>query len=263
MSFDERFTSRWENIIAPAISSIKLPNGDYLHPYRTDISTVSDSVLTEIEDCIATALLVFVDISTVGHIGNRAVRNGNVMYELGLAHAVRLPEEVLIFRSDDDPLPFDTANVRVISYEPDGEIMGPAFEKVVNCVTAALEEIELIKHKTVEEISRRLDLTAFRELLLASSEAGLRPPPRKSMGEIARNSAKVDAINRLIDYDLVTTDIVESKLEIKDPRKVSGGEVFDSMIVYRITPLGVEVLMKLRKRAGPHLAALGDKFNKR
>lgn len=39
------------------------------------------------------------------------------MYEIGLAHAIRHPEEVLIIRSDADPLLFDVANIRVHRYD--------------------------------------------------------------------------------------------------------------------------------------------------
>lgn len=118
MSFAEEFTARWENVIVPAVGSIEL-DGSSLEPHRVDLRKVSDSVLTEILDGIARCRFFVADISTIGRLDNRAVRNANVMYEVGLAHAVRLPEEVILLRSDDDELDFDVRNIRVHRYDPD------------------------------------------------------------------------------------------------------------------------------------------------
>ncbi len=73
----------------------------------------SDSILTEILDGIGRCRAFLADISLIGEIENTPIRNANVLYEVGLAHAVRLPQEVLLFRSDDRPLMFDMANIRV------------------------------------------------------------------------------------------------------------------------------------------------------
>jgi hypothetical protein len=43
------------------------------------------------------------------------------MYELGLAHATRLLEEVIIVRGDSDPLDFDVSGVRVHTYPTDAK----------------------------------------------------------------------------------------------------------------------------------------------
>ena len=50
--------------------------------------------------------------------------NANVLYEVGLAHALRAPEQVLLFRSDADPLLFDVSGIRVHTYDPDGDPEG-------------------------------------------------------------------------------------------------------------------------------------------
>ena len=107
MSFAEAFSSRWENVLAPAIGRVKV-NDKALAPVRVDARKVSDSILTEILDGIGRARVVLADITAHDARGFRG-RNGNVMYEVGLAHAVRLPEEVLLFRSDDQQLLFDVS----------------------------------------------------------------------------------------------------------------------------------------------------------
>ena len=93
-------------------------------PRRVDAHVVSDSLLTKILDGIARCRVFLADISAIGTVGGRPVRNANVLYEVGLAHSVRLPEEVLLFRSDDQQLLFDVANVRVNRYDPDADAGG-------------------------------------------------------------------------------------------------------------------------------------------
>ena len=94
MSFDERFRPRWEDVVAPGIRAVEI-NGAPLEPFRVDARHVSDSILTEILESIAGARLIFGDITTIGVLDSVPVRTANVMYELGIAHACRLPEEVL------------------------------------------------------------------------------------------------------------------------------------------------------------------------
>ena len=119
MSFDDKFNRRWEDVIVPAVSSIEVA-GVQLQPHRVDTRRISDSILTEILDGISNDKLVLADVTTESHIASQPIRNGNVMYEVGIAHAIRLPEEVLLFRSDSDKVLFDIANVRLNSYDPDG-----------------------------------------------------------------------------------------------------------------------------------------------
>lgn len=255
MSFDTAFDPRWDNVIYPAISSVRI-NDEPLEPYRVDTRVVSDSILTDIEEGIATSRLVFIDLTTIGYIGTTAIRNGNVLYEMGMAHSIRLPEEVLIFRSDADPLPFDTANLRVNDYEPDGDVKGPAIEKVKNSVMDLLREVELVKHKTVEGISRKLDVTAYLALMAASSPNGLKPTPRKTAPEIIGNVAHVASVNKLLDNDLVMSDVVVGTLNKEDPNKVGAHDFFDRIMQYRITPLGNAVLARLGESILPHFPNL-------
>ncbi len=44
------------------------------------------------------------------------------MWELGIAHVVRLPDEVIVVRSDSDPSIFDLTQFRAFQYDPDDEV---------------------------------------------------------------------------------------------------------------------------------------------
>lgn len=108
MSFDARYQSRFDNVIAPAIA--RLPK---LQPYRVDLSKSGDSILTDIVDGIAHSQLVLADVSTIGKDAVTGVpfRNANVLYEVGIALACRQPSEVLLVRDDEDKFLFDVSSI--------------------------------------------------------------------------------------------------------------------------------------------------------
>jgi hypothetical protein len=125
MSFDKRFDWAWDRVFRPAIADL-LVDRTPLSAFRVNLSRKSDSIITEIVQNIAQCRLVLADISTTGWSRSsvrrsRPIRNSNVMYELGIAHAARLPEEVIIVRTDADHLDFDIAGVRVHQYPADVE----------------------------------------------------------------------------------------------------------------------------------------------
>jgi len=103
MSFADEYGARFKEVIEPAIDSISFDNAK-LKPKRVDLSKTGDSVLTEIMEGIAHSQLVLADVSTVGKDSKTSIpyRNGNVMYEVGLALACRHSSEVLLVRDDLD-----------------------------------------------------------------------------------------------------------------------------------------------------------------
>lgn len=112
MSFADKFKQRYEEVIAPAISSITI-GGNRLVPKRVDLSKSGDSILSEIMDGIAHSQIVLADVSTVGvdKSDGRQYRNANVMYEVGLALACRHPSEVLLVRDDRYDFLFDVSTI--------------------------------------------------------------------------------------------------------------------------------------------------------
>lgn len=112
MSFAPKYKSRYDTIIAPAIESISINNVP-LKAYRVDTSKSGDSILTDIMDGIAHSQMVLADVSTFGKdsVTQHPYRNGNVMYEVGIALACRLPQEVLLVRDDNDSFLFDVSTI--------------------------------------------------------------------------------------------------------------------------------------------------------
>jgi hypothetical protein len=112
MSFAPEYHVRYEQVIARAVSSIRV-NGTPLAPYRVDISKSGDSILTDIMEGVSHSRMVLADVSSIGKDSKTGepYRNGNVMYEVGLALACRHPSEVLLVRDDKDRFLFDVSTV--------------------------------------------------------------------------------------------------------------------------------------------------------
>lgn len=145
MSFAAADQPRWAEIIQPAITSAGL------RPYRVDAGNVSDSIMTDILTGLRRARLALFDITAddAGH------RNGNVMYELGLAHALRNPEEVLIVRADVRPLLFDVAGIRVHFFE--AERTAEARDLLAQLVTGAAQAVDSSKSIALNKAASMLD----------------------------------------------------------------------------------------------------------
>lgn len=112
MSFADVYERRYRDVIAPAIEAI-LVNDVSLKPFRVDETKTGESILTAIMDGIAHSQMFLADISTVGNDSKTSepYRNGNVMYEVGLALACRQASEVLLIRDDKHKLLFDVSTI--------------------------------------------------------------------------------------------------------------------------------------------------------
>ncbi len=237
MSFSGTFESRWKNVIKPAVSRVAI-NDKKLEAHRVDTKTVSDSILTEILTGISRSRLIIADITTIGIVDDRPVRNGNVLYEVGLAQAVRLPDEVLLFRSDDDPLLFDVSNIRVNSYDPDNE-PEKAQKIIIDAIISAFKEIDLKKHLTVQRLAETLDYPSWWTLVTCHTKNGLSHPTQKTMGQILGSFSQSRAISRLLDIGALKAHFQKVTPEIME--KNGDSESADLLVRYETTELGVSI----------------------
>jgi hypothetical protein len=246
MSFDQRLDTRWLKVIVPAIAEVSV-DGANLEAHRVDARYVSDSILTEILSGIGNALLILGDVTSLDNLNGVTLRNPNVFYEIGIAHAMRLPEEVLLFRSDDGPLLFDVANIRVNRYDPDGD-PAKARAHVRDAVSAAIREIDLTRSLIVESCAARLDSWGWLVLLSANKDGTILHPVVRTLGETVFGRAKEAAIARLLELGLIETDY-----QVIGPDRLKtikeGGPV-EQMFRYRLTNLGRAVLHLCLNRLG-------------
>ena len=157
MTFDIAFDSIYGEIVEPACS---IDCG--LSPVRVDYRRGGDSIITEILDGIAHSRLVIAEISSLRK-GDPRSRNGNVMWEVGVAHAFRQPDEVILLRTDDDPLLFDIGPIRVHRYaDTDPQ---QARKELSEIIQDRLASIEYQKSMLIDRALRALDPGALSALM--------------------------------------------------------------------------------------------------
>jgi len=150
MWFDGSHKPRYEDIIRKSILAVGL------EPYRVDLPRECDSIpITILEGILNSRILLFeVSIISPENIKQK-FRNANVMYELGIAHAWRMPEEIIVIKEDDLNLPFDTATFRTHKYDPKNE--KESTEKISSLIKSAKTEIDRTKSMLVEKAKNNLD----------------------------------------------------------------------------------------------------------
>jgi len=239
MSFDSRFDERYKAVIEPALRNV-LIDGEKLDPYRIDARRISDSILTEILSGIRDSRLIFADVTTIERVAGRAIRNGNMMYEVGVAHAMRQPEEVLLFRSDDDEIPFDVANVRLGRYLPDDSAEA-ARALVTEAAISSLRELDLKKSLAIQRAAETLDNPSWMLLAEAQSGRNIDHPNTRIMGQVLGSVSRLNAIQRLLDIGAIKTSYLLVTPESYERMKTTTG----NLLSYECTPFGAELVRKL------------------
>ena len=242
MSFGGQFDDRWNNIIDPAVRSVSR-NGERLEPIRVDTRRVGESVITEILDGISTAAVVIAEVSTVATIDGKTFRNANVLYEVGVAQAVRLPTEILLFRSDNDPLLFDISNIRVNRYDPSD--IQAARRTIGEAIVDAFNDIDLTKHRAVEKAADALDWEAFTVLARSSTPDGFPHPALGTMRQILANVQKYGALERLLSLGAV--EVEYPRITLAQVKQTPDAEL---KVLYRATPFGQAVMTVVATRMG-------------
>jgi hypothetical protein len=234
MSFTKRYQERYDRVIAPAIRQIRV-NDTRLEPCRVDLSKSGDSILTDILDGIAHSQMVLADVSVIGRnwFTKEVYRNGNVMYEVGLALACRQPSEVLLIRDDGERFLFDVSTIPHKTID---------FSK-----TAAATQ--LIRDELMERLKERNYINDARLKNVISTLSGeekrlidafSKHPPQSGFGfpkSTSINFMSMAAIPRLLDKQLIRT--------------VAAGD--DGEPVYQWTPLGYVVAKNIEKVLQPVL----------
>ena len=257
MSFDPRFDARWHDVIAPAVRRVVFKD-KHLEPVRVDARSISDSILTEIQSGIAKSRLIFADITTIGHLEEKPIRNGNVMYEIGLAQAVRLPEEIILFCSDEDPLLFDTSTIRVNSYSPD-DAPEKARDAVADALAESLKELDLRKLLAVQKAVEMLDIPSLYLLFESLGPQDVLHPQMKTMGNLLANTARATAISRLLEMGALRTKYLHVTPELLDQI----GELPSDPLKYECTEFGNAVVDEVSERLGFSSPELRDVLEKR
>jgi hypothetical protein len=197
MPINNEFNIIYEQAIDPAIRDPSVG----MQPKRVDASILSGAIVTDILDGIAHATLVFADISIVKTGRWKGQRNGNVMYELGLSHAVRPETDVVVVRSDHEEINFDVAGINIRSY-PDSNLPH-AKDLFAKYLTDALKEREKLMSLIMRKARERLDRDSLSLMWEHGEKAGFRPFGMDKQVSVEQRLA----IQRLLDLDILRCEI--------------------------------------------------------
>lgn len=197
MPFHDEFNPVWDQAIQPAVAD----SGSGLEARRVDTTVLSGSIITQILDGIAHARLVLADISVATKGKWKGQRNGNVMYEVGLAHAVRQATELLLLRSDDEPLNFDIAAIKVHRYSR-SDLTGTRAD-VSRLIPEVLRQIEQEKSLKVQRAIDLLDTDALGYLRAFGVGEPFFGPDPKTKGDVLEAVSNKAALSRLQQLGIV------------------------------------------------------------
>lgn len=215
MSFAPQYDARFHDVFRPAIEAVRY-RGRPLTASRVDESQTGDSIVTEIVRGICEARLVLADVSDL--LGDSAavepVRNGNVMYELGLAHAVKSPGKVLIVRDDSKRLLFDLSSIPHVVV--DFTSIETARARVTGLLSDRLREFETIDDLKLRTFIDSISHTELSVLVRLFNSGKIEPVDLT----VASGSGKVlplpvrDAIHILRDAGFVRSHIAQNPVTV-------------------------------------------------
>ncbi len=231
MSFSREYDERFRKIIAPAVADLTGARQP-LTAYRIDTSASGDAITTDIINGIVHSQLFLADVSTVCHDANsgKTYRNGNVMYEVGIAVSCRQPEEILLIHDDNDRLLFDVStipHIRINFLEEEA-----ARVQLTSALRQRLAEQNHLRDARVERAIRSLsydELSTIKFFLQCWPQQGFGFELRKQ----GINSPLLTGVPRLIDKGVLHCQ----------------GEGQTGEAMFEWTPLGAYVAERIRKGA--------------
>lgn len=145
--------------IKPAIEE-DLDGGCAYSANRVDTAhTISECIHTGILDGIAHATLIFADISVMRQGPWKGQRNGNVMFELGIAQTIRPATDLVVVRSDRKAINFDINHIRTHSYV--ASALGEARGKFAFLLQEGLRHRETMQRLRIGMARDRLDVDSM------------------------------------------------------------------------------------------------------
>ena len=127
MPFAEPIGGYYASIYQPAIERVKLKAD------RADSDLYgTGKIIDQIWKGITSARILLAELTA---------RNANVLYELGLAHALHKPVVLICSKANEADVPFDLRHVRVIYYDKDDPFWGTKLiEKIAETILSVLQD---------------------------------------------------------------------------------------------------------------------------
>ena len=203
MPFSDEFKLVWEQAIKPAIEHDT--KGSPI-ANRVDSTTLAGSIIIDILDGIANSKLVFAEISINKDGKCKGQRNSNVMYEIGIAHAIRQSTEILMVRDDNEKINFDIAGIRIQMYNRND--LSDARQKFGLLINNCLDSIDREKSLIVQKIITLIDKDCFNIMQHEGKNKKVRIASEYyedvlSMSLVTKTKDYDDAFKKLLDLNLI------------------------------------------------------------
>jgi hypothetical protein len=117
------------------------------------------------------------------------------MYEVGLAHAVRQSTEILLIRTDNEPINFDVAHINIHNYDP--EDIEATRLKISDLATDLIKQIDQEKSLMVTKAIDGLDSDSIHYIQEYGVHGPFLGPEPKTMGEQLISITNKAALARL------------------------------------------------------------------
>ena len=208
MPFGGWMDDYYETIFCPAIESAKLI------PKRADDLYRPSTIVHDIWEYTKQAKVV---------LANLTGKNPNVLYELGLAHAIAKPA-ILVTETLED-VPFDLRALRIIEYDKNspewGKLLQQNIEEAIKEILKAPLKSVLPAFLEVQQTQKKESLTPYAKELLelrqeldllkreTRSRRGLPPPPGQSKMPMIGPTAARKLVSKLVSEKTPKQEIID------------------------------------------------------
>ncbi len=221
MPFHDAFDSRFNDIIVPAAKEAGFDNA-----VRMKEDTEGNVVMDKILDGIANSKMILVDLSDdPKSLCNYSQHvNGNVLYEAGIAHAMREPSAIVMIREQDlAKADFDIRGM-TINQPKDGKLTREWLSKLLQ---TSLDNHKWFESKRVRAAAQSIDEISLGLML----DIGRRP---YGWNHFNTNNPKV--------FDSLRKASVLRLLDLGILRFATGGAESPTEYAYHWTSFGYEVM---------------------
>jgi hypothetical protein len=220
MPFHDSFDDKFRNIIDPSAKTAGFDKAD-----RVKEDWKANVITDRIFDGIANSKMLFFDLTDDPKSPCQYSKqvNGNVLYELGVATAIREPEDIVLIREKSSvKIPFDISGLNINIYTGEFNI-----DWLSEKLTEALEGQKWYMSKRVDTAAKSIDDIAFNIMY----EIGRLPEGKNHFNIVGRPLEFKISVLRLIDLGILW---FASAINEKGREHA-----------YRWTPFGLEVIKHL------------------
>lgn len=206
---------------------------------RVKEDPLPNEIKTKILDGIANSKFILIDLSDDPKSPCEHSRhiNGNVLYEAGIAHAMREPEAILMIRDKEvDKVDFDVRGM-TINIAPQNHINK---EWLVSLLKSAIDSYEWYKSKRVKSVAESIDDIGLNFMI----SIGKRPEGANHFNSNKLGIIEKSSIHRLLDLGIIWF--------------ATGGSKSPGEYAYHWTSFGYEVM----KYLGIHRLSSMEEFER-